>query len=400
VSGAAGRLAVAASAVAGAALLGLAARTVRHRRRAPALPEPAAAPPTDGGERVAVLLPVRDEEENLGPCLDGLLAQRTPRGFAPPGIVVIDDGSRDATRSLAATRAAAEPRLTVLDAGPLPPGWGGKVHALHRGWEHLRSSAAGPPRWVLSTDADTRHHPRLLARALTAAAEYDLDAVSVAGHQEVHGLAENLLTPPVFALLDALLGDWAPAARGDGPPVANGQFLLLREAALARTGGFAAVRGAAIDDVGLVVALREAGGRTGFFRAPDLLRVRMYEGAAKVYRGWRRNLGGLFGGQPRLTMAVVSWLLLPFPLLICSVRLATSGRTSTDRLVGKAAAGLLWAAGAAASARFRASGGHRPSWGLIYPLDATALAVVLLQGAFDWRRGSLLAWKGRAVGAR
>jgi hypothetical protein len=182
--------------------------------------------------------------------------------------------------------------------------------------------------------------------------------------------------------------------------VANGQFLLLREPALARAGGFAAVRGVAIDDVGLVVALREAGGRTGFFRAPDLLRVRMYRGGAKVYRGWRRNLGGLLGGQPRLTVAIAAFLLFPFLLLICSVRVARSGRASTDRLRGKAAAGVLWAAGAAASARLRASGGHHPAWGLVYPLDAAALAVTMLQGAFDWQQGSLLAWKGRGVTAR
>jgi glycosyltransferase involved in cell wall biosynthesis len=411
VSGGAGRLVAAASAAAWLAFLGLAARTARHRRRAPPLPaatsaeEPAQSvsrngPFAAGLQRVAVLLPVRDEEENLGPCLDGLLAQAPPPGFAPSEIVVIDDGSRDATRSIAADRAAAEPRLTVLDAGPPPPGWGGKVHALHRGYEHLRSAAAGPPGWVLSTDADTRHHPRLLARALAAAAEHRLDAVSVAGHQEVRGLAENLLTPPVFALLDALLGDWAPVARGDGPPVANGQFLLMREPALARAGGFAAVRGVAIDDLGLVMALRRAGGRTGFFRAPDLLRVRMYRGASKVYRGWRRNLGGLFGGQPRLTAVVTAFLLLPFLLLIGSVRLAMNGRTPTDRRRGTAAAGVLWASGAAASARLRASGGHHPAWGFLYPLDALVLGVTLLQGVRDWRRGSLLAWKGRGVTAR
>ncbi len=417
-SGGAGKLLAAASAAAGLAMLALAARTARHRRRAPALPSPTSpeepAQPASRSRvrsskgagfateprRVAVLLPVRDEEENLGPCLDGLLAQEPPAGFAPPDVVVVDDSSTDATRALAAARAAAEPRLAVLDAGPLPPGWGGKVHALHRGHEHLRAVAGGPPDWVLSTDADTRHHPLLLARALAAAEAHGLDAVSVAGHQEVRGIAENLLTPPVFAFLDALLGDWAPPARGAGPPVANGQYLLLREAALARAGGFAAVRGAAIDDVGLVEALRQSGGRTGFFRAPELLRVRMYRGGAKVYQGWRRNLGGLFGDRPGLAAGVAAILLLPFLLLVCSVRLATKGRTSTDRLEGKSGVAALWSAGAAASAWLRASAGHHPAWGLLYPLDALALAATLLPGVRDWRRGTLVTWKGRDVTAR
>lgn len=404
-------LGLAVSAAAGLTLLGLAARTARHRRRAPELPPapdptPAPAAPAASGStaparphRVAVLLPVRDEEANLGPCLDGLLAAETPAGCRPPEIVVIDDGSRDATRRIADERAAAEPRLTVLDAGPLPPGWGGKLHALHRGWEHLLAQPE-PPDWVLSTDADTRHHPRLLARALAAARHHRLDAVSVAGFQQVHGAGENLLTPPVFALLDAQLGDWGPSAVGDGPPVANGQFLLLRAAALERAGGFAAIRGAAIDDVGLVRALRAAGGRTGFYRAPDLLGVRMYRGLGSVHRGWRRNLGGLFGGRPGPTVAVLSILLLPIALLLAPLARGRRSRTSTDRRGENAGAGILWASGAAASALFRASAGHAAAWGLLYPLDALALAVTLAQGARDWRQGTLSAWKGRQVEAR
>jgi len=400
-------LGLAVSAAAGLALLGLAARTARHRRRAPELPPAPTEKPAgdDGGartrrlDRVAILLPVRDEEANLGPCLDALLAAGTPAGCAPPEIVVIDDGSRDATRRIAAERAAAEPRLTVLDAGPLPAGWGGKLHALDRGWEHLRSLPE-PPDWILSTDADTRHHPRLLARALAAARRRRFAAVSVGGFQQVYGSGENLLTPPVFALLDALLGDWRPSAVGYGPPVANGQFLLLDAAALERAGGFAAIRGAAIDDVALVRALRAAGGRTAFYRAPDLLRVRMYRGLGSVQRGWRRNLGGLFGERPARTVAVLAILLLPVALLVASVSQLCGGRTSTDRLRGKAGAGILWASGAAASALLRASAGHDPAWGLLYPLDALALAVTLIQGVRDWRRGALSRWKGRAVEAR
>src|SRR5690606_32900857 len=151
---------------------------------------------------VTVLLPVRDEEANLDPCLDTLLAQT-----ARPEVLVVDDGSTDRTLERARRRAAAEPRLTVIEAGPLPAGWGGKVHALSVAHRHLRERPGGPPRWLLSTDADTRHHPELLARALAAAARHRLDLVSVAGRQEVAGAGENLLTPPVFALLDAVLGD-------------------------------------------------------------------------------------------------------------------------------------------------------------------------------------------------
>lgn len=364
---------------AGAALLLVAGRVAWRRRAAPALP-PA---PEDPADDVTVLLPVRDEEANLPRCLDTLLVQT-----ARPHVLVIDDGSTDATPALAAERAAAEPRLSVIRAGPLPDGWGGKVHALHRGHEHLLEQ--GPtPAWLLSTDADTRHHPHLLARARAAADADGLDAVSVAGHQRVRGPAENLLTPPVFALLDAVLGDWRRVARGDGPPVANGQFILLRQTALARAGGFAAIRALAIDDVGLARRLAATGSRVGFFRAPELLRVRMYRGFRAVHRGWRRNLGGLFGPDPARSALAFLVLLLP-PLLLAACLLATAWLPAL----------LLWLAGATSSAVLRQSSGHHPAWGLLYPLDSILLAVTLVQGFVDWRRGHLLPWKGRKVEAR
>jgi len=369
---------VIAAPLAGLALVAVAAAVAVSRRRAPELPPP------QGDQRATVLLPVRDEEENLLPCLDTLLAQA-----AVAEVVVVDDGSTDRTRQLAEERAAAEPRLTVIGAGPLPEGWGGKVHALDAGYRHLRQRPAGPPAWLLSTDADTRHYPEAAGRALAAARQHRLDAVSLAGHQEVRGGAENLLTPPVFALLDAFLGSWRRAAGGVGPPVANGQFILISEPALARAGGFESIRGVAIDDVALVRRLAATGSRTGFFRAPHLLGVRMYRGLAAVYRGWRRNLGGLFGPSLARTALALTVLLAP-PVLLAA---ALAGGAWT-------AAAVAWVLGAAASAWLRAGSGHPPGWGLLHPADAVFLAITLLGGVADWRRGRLLRWKGRDVEAR
>lgn len=355
----------------GAGLLALALRTEERRRAAPPLPPiPAGIP--EGA--VTVLLPVRDEELNLLPCLDTLLAQT-----AKPRVRVIDDGSTDATATLAAQRAAGEPRLELVPAGPLPEGWRGKVHALWAG-----SRGVGTP-WILSTDADTRHAPGLLARSLAAAREGNLDAVSIAGFQEAAGLGENLLTPAVFAFLDTLLEDWRAAAAGDGPGVANGQFILLRREAWESCGGFDSVRNEAIDDLAVVHRLRGRGFRTGFFRDPGL-RVRMYRGWREVSAGWRRNLGGLFGAQPRLVAGTLAVLLVP-PFALAGFGLA--GRPVE--------AALLWTAGAAASTILRSGSGHRPVWGLLYPLDALALAWVLGLGAADRRRGRLARWKGREM---
>jgi cellulose synthase/poly-beta-1,6-N-acetylglucosamine synthase-like glycosyltransferase len=350
----------------GACFLELALRTEEQRRVAPALPPPDPADPD-----CTVLLPVRDERANVLDCVETLLAQT-----ARPRVRVVDDGSTDGTGDLVDSRAAGEPRLERIEAGPLPPGWRGKLHALHTGWQGLETP------WVLLTDADTRHGPELLARSLAAARRHGLDAVSLAGSQEIRGPGEALLTPAVFALLDAWLGDWRPAGAGAGPAVANGQFILLRREAWDACGGFEPIRKVPLDDVALAARLREHGRRTGFFRAPEL-RVRMYQGFGETWRGWRRNLAGLLGHRPALVAGFVAVLLLPVAALV--------GFLATGRFVEAA---LLWSAGAAASAIFRSS---RSAWGLLYPADALLLAAVLALSTLDRRRGRMASWKGREM---
>jgi glycosyltransferase involved in cell wall biosynthesis len=332
---------------------------------------------------------VRNEEDNVADCLAALAA-----ATARPEILVVDDGSTDRTAALLAAASAREYRIRVVPAGPLPPGWPGKVYALWVG------EAAAETDWLLLTDADTRHSPDLLARAHTVAAQSasaserpaaagDLvapfAAVSLSGTQEAKGLGENLLTAAVFALLDALLPDWEAAAAGAGPALANGQFILLQRAAWTASGGFESIREAPIDDVALAARLRAHGFRTAFLRAPAL-RVRMYRGARETIRGWRRNLGALFGARPRVLATALVVLLLP-PLGL-ALALATGHWVE---------AWILWTAGAASSALLRLGANLEPAYGLLYPLDALLLAAVLALGARDRRRGRLASWKGRTV---
>ena len=108
----------------------------------------------------------------------------------------------------------------------------------------------------------------------------------------------------------------------------------------------------------------------------------MYRGFGETWRGWRRSLGAIFGLSPGTFAAALAALLVP--------ALSLLGFLVTGRWLEAA---LLWSAGAAASIVFRSGS----IYGLLYPLDAVLLAVLLSLGVIDRRRGRLASWKGREI---
>src|SRR3954463_9796513 len=122
---------------------------------------PAVLPP------VAIVVPARNEAENIAQSVTSLLAQDYPA----LSVVLVDDDSDDGTADIATRTAAdqgAQERLTMIRAGALPPRWTGKLWAVKQG-----IAAAGEkfaPKYLMLTDADIVHAPDTV-RWLVAQAE-------------------------------------------------------------------------------------------------------------------------------------------------------------------------------------------------------------------------------------
>jgi glycosyltransferase involved in cell wall biosynthesis len=114
------------------------------------------------GPRVSVLLPVRDEEPFLAECLDSLSAQ-TLSDFE---VIVVDDGSADASAEIAAEHARADSRFRVLCQEPA-----GVVAASER----ARAEARAP--LIARMDADDVALPERLELQVAAIEEEGLAAV-------------------------------------------------------------------------------------------------------------------------------------------------------------------------------------------------------------------------------
>jgi dolichol-phosphate mannosyltransferase len=257
-----------------AALAVVTRRLLRAANPGPSL----TAPEPDGIQglpSISVVIPARDEEHRVGPCLAGL---RQAPGVVE--VIVVDDHSTDAT-----ARVATDAGARVLTAADLPPGWSGKAWAVQQGVE----AAVGD--WVVTLDADTRPDPRLPAAAVARAVADGADLMTVAGSFTcpTDGLAA--LHPAMLTTLVYRFGP--PGNRSNTDPgrlLANGQCMVMPRQAFLNDGGLSSVAHHMVEDVALARERAQRGRRVTFMDAAELLNVQMYDDAGDAWRGWGRSL--------------------------------------------------------------------------------------------------------------
>jgi len=359
-------------------------------------PRPLPPPPTVHPERrprVSVIIPARNEESNVGRCVESLTLQRYP-DFQ---ILVVDDRSEDGTaRVVRAVPPGNAAEVRVLPGEPLPEGWFGKPWACRQG------AAAADGDLLLFTDADTFHAPDLLNRVVAALGEDDVQAVSLVGRQEMGSFWERLIQPQIFTLLGIRYPDlrrplgrerWKEAA-------ANGQYILVTRAAYEAMGGHTTVRGEVVEDIRLAQELARAGFRISIRGAEDAFATRMYRSLRELVAGWTKNIsvgarqtapGGLASlAIPGVLVYLLGFWVLP-PVALAAALVGEIGGIGFLLWAGLATAcGVaIWTA---ASVRM----GAPAVYGLIYPLGAAMTAFIVVRSGL--RGAKRIEWKGRRYG--
>ena len=338
--------------------------------------------------RVSILVPARNEEENLPRLIPSLLAQDYP-DFE---VVVLDDDSTDRTVDVLAESARRDSRLRVVPGLPRPAGWLGKNWACHQ----LSQSTTSD--WILFTDADTVHRPGALRAAMDAALHHQLDFLSALLNQEVRTWSERLVVPfysiyHVFCTVPFALGR---RLRRPRLCAANGQFMLFRRQAYERIGGYAGIRSAVLDDQALATRVVAHELRWRFGDASRFVSCRMYRNWESVVEGFTKSVFTAFNYrlEPFL-LTCVGLLLIFFGPLFVAI-LAASGITPALARLPLAVASILiticlWLA---VNRRFRI-----PLYlVLAYPATVGLALFIAVRSAMVLPTGRAT-WKGRAIEA-
>ena len=331
-------------------------------------------------ERVAVLLPLRDEADRVTPCLRALLGQS---GVPHLEIFVLDDGSTDGTAEV--VRAVAGDKVRLLTGAPLPDGWLGKPHACAQ-----LASAAGDVDVLVLVDADVVLAPGAIAGGVELLRSAGVQLLSPYPRIVGSGrLVQPLLQWSWLTFLPLRAMERSPRP---SLAAAGGQWLVLDRTGYERAGGHAAVRDDVLEDIGLARAVKRAGGRIALADGSALAECLMYTSWRELRDGYSKSMWASFG-SPAGAAAVVGLLVLLYVVPpVAAVVLLAVGAVEWAGLA--LAAYLLGVVGRVVAAR--ATGGRAWPDALAQPVSIVLFAALVVR-SFALRRRGALSWRGRPV---
>jgi hopene-associated glycosyltransferase HpnB len=330
--------------------------------------------------RISVVIPARDEADTIAIAVHSLRKQPWPSELE---IIVADDNSADDTARLARDAGA-----TVISAGPLQPGWTGKLWAVSQGVEQ---ALASDPDYILLTDADIEHAPDSIVSLVSRAEASRLDLASFMVRLHCDTTAERFLMPAfVYFFLQLYPPAWI--ARPESPAAgAAGGCILIRPSALARIGGIASIKAELIDDCALARAVKR-GGPIWLGLSSTTRSLRVYETFSDVRSMIARTAFTQLRHSPLLLTGTVLGMLLTYA--------AAPGLVFYGDGIAAALGSVTWLVMCATfipALRFY----RRPFWyAPLLPLIAGFYIFATLESALRYWTGAGGWWKGRAQDVR
>ena len=253
---------------------------------------------THDGPLISILVPARNEEQNLPSCIESLQKQE----YRNIEILVLDDNSTDQTWNVIQSYAEKDPRVRGVKGLPLADGWKGKLFAM----QQLFEAAKGE--YLLFTDADTTHTPQSVAFGYSVATKNN--AALVSGYPR-----EICPSWGVGSIISAMLFNtvlYVPLALQRSYPksifaMAIGQYLFIRRSALEDIQGFTRFKNTITDDVHLAREFVKQGHRQLLVDASSAVSCTMYATTKEAFGGIERSIVGVIPLKlfPLIVLAVI-----------------------------------------------------------------------------------------------
>jgi len=244
-------------------------------------------------ENISVIIPARNEQENLPRLLNSLSGQTKK----PLEIIVVDDDSTDSTAEIAKDHGA-----RIIRLKDLPPGWVGKTWACHNG----ASKAKG--KYYLFLDADTYLEDDGIEK-IASCAKSRKGVVSIQPYHKIKKLYENL---SLFfnIILIAGMGAFTVLGKAVRPIGAFGPCMLCSARDYDRIGGHESIKGKVMEDIAIGKEFLKKGINLHCMGGKEVIDFRMYPGGfMDVVVGWSKGFStGARSTSIIVLIMVIAWI--------------------------------------------------------------------------------------------
>lgn len=329
---------------------------------------------SEPADELVVLIPARDEAENLKELIPLLIRPNRKQKLK---VYVFDDESEDDTAAVAKRLGA----QVIRPSEPLPEGWTGKNRACDQLAKASMEDSAAP--WILFLDADTRPHKDFIPALMEYARRCPSRVGVISGMPK---LVPGDYPEPIFlAWVPWILLSTNPfglvARTGVGHNrFTNGQVVLWKKAAYSALWPNEKLKSAVLEDarIGRLLAKEGIG-----LRVVDMTKVL----ETHMYSNWRECLDGLSKNAFEVMGSYGGTFFLALVLLVIAWLWALTGPMFWVPLGLLLVSGVYSAWGTDSSLTI----------GLLAPFTVTIGAFTLVRSAV-WRMQGKVMWKGRNYG--
>jgi cellulose synthase/poly-beta-1,6-N-acetylglucosamine synthase-like glycosyltransferase len=332
-------------------------------------------PPSGGqiNQKISVLVPLRNEEENAVAIIETLAAQEN---LSDVEFLILNDNSTDKTFELITSAARGDSRFKILQGSTLPDGWLGKPWAL----EQLSQSALGE--MLVCIDADVRLSKTAIAAAVDSMHVHALDFFSAYPSQVARTFGERMIQP-------LLQWSWissvplAIAKRSSNPSfaVANGQFFAVKKSALMKSGGYSSIKAEVLDDMQMARVLLRNKFKGTVGNGALIAQCHMYSSWSELRNGYAKSLwkgfGGVFGSIIAIALLVLTGIM---PIVSAALGSPLGWFAFEAVLISRLISAKITRANLFDS--------------LLHPISSVLLIYLII---YSWLMRGRIQWKGRAV---
>ena len=324
-------------------------------------------------QKISVLVPLRNEEENAIAIVETLAAQEN---LMDVEFLILNDNSTDKTLEIVTATARGDSRFKVMQGSALPEGWLGKPWAL----EQLSQNARGEV--LICIDADVRLSTKAIAAAIDSMHKHSLDFFSPYPSQVARTFGERMIQPLLqWSWLSSV--PLALAKRSSNPSfaVANGQFFAVKKSALVHSGGYASIKSEVLDDMQMARVLLRNRFKGTVGNGALIAQCHMYSSWSELRNGYAKSLwkgfGGVFGSFIAIALLVLTGII---PIVSAAMGSPFGWLAFEAVLVSRLISAKITRANLFDS--------------LLHPISSALLIYLII---YSWLMRGRIQWKGRTV---